>query len=207
MATTQGDVRARRVIVGPDGYADALVPGLAQSLICVQSALIATEPLPQELRETVMPSGVCASETRRLAFYVRQSPDGRLLFGGRGAIGDQQNEAFFGALTAAMRRMFPQAARLGVAYRWSGQVAMTLDGLPHIHEPEPGLLIGVGYNGRGVAMATRMGQWLAARALGGDDPPLPITALRPIPWLGLRRPAIQMGIAWAWIRDRLGMPT
>lgn len=206
IVTSQGDIHAQRVIVGPDGYADGLVRGLAQSLICVQSALIATEPLSPELRAKIMPDGVCASETRRLAFYVRQSPDGRLLFGGRGAVGDAQNEAFFAALVAAMRRMFPDAAALAVTHRWSGQVALTLDGLPHIHEPEPGLLIGVGYNGRGVAMGTRMGQWLAARALDGDEPPLPITPLKPIPWLGLRRPAIQLGIASAWVRDRLGLP-
>lgn len=206
VATTKGEIRAHKVVVGPNGYADGLVPGLAQSLICVQSALIATEPLAPELRDRIMPAGVCLSETRRLAFYVRQSPDGRLLFGGRGAIGDAQNDAFFAALSAAMRRMFPEAGASQIAYRWSGQVAFTPDGMPRIHEPEPGLLIGAGYNGRGVAMATRMGQWLAARALDGAEPPLPITPIAPIPWLGLRRPAIQIGIAWAWLRDRLGLP-
>lgn len=204
VGTTAGEIRAKHVILGPDGYADGLVRGLAQTLICVQSALVATEPLPEALRAKIMPEGICASETRRLAFYFSQSPDGRLAFGGRGAVGDAQNPAFFGALVAAMHRTFPETKGLAIAHRWSGQVAMTLDGLPHIHAPEPGLLIGFGYNGRGIAMATLMGRWLVAKALDGIDPPLPITPIRPIPFHRFRKPGVQMGIAWAWLRDRMG---
>lgn len=202
--TANGTLKARSVIVGQDGYADDLVPGLANTLICVQSAQVATEPMPRPLRERFMPSGVCASETRRLAFYFRQTADGRLLFGGRGAVGDAENPAFFAALVNAMRRTFPDSRSLAVAHRWSGQVALTLDGLPHIHEPQPGLLIGIGYNGRGIAMGTLMGRWLAARAIDGTLPPLPITPLRPLLWHSLRKPAVHLGITWAWLRDRMG---
>ncbi|MGA0594654.1 NAD(P)/FAD-dependent oxidoreductase [Enterovirga sp. CN4-39] len=204
ITTSQGTIAARHVIIGQDGYADGLVKGLAQTLICVQSAQVATEPLPSGLAAGIMPGGICGSETRRLAFYFRQSPDGRLVFGGRGAIGDRQNPAFFQALINAMHRTFPETKGLAIAHRWSGQVALTLDGLLHIHEPEPGLLIGLGYNGRGVAMATLMGRWLAARALDGLAHPLPVTTLAPIPFHQLRGPAIHAGIAWAWLRDRMG---
>jgi len=204
VTTSKGTISARHVVVGQDGYADGLVPGLAKTLICVQSALVATEPLPDALRATIMPDGVCASETRRLAFYFRQSPDGRLVFGGRGAVGDGEKPAFFSALIAAMHRTFPESRGLPIARRWSGQVALTLDGLPHIHEPEDGLHIGLGYNGRGIAMATLMGRWLAARALDGTEPALPVTKLSPILWHGLKGPAVQLGITSAWIRDRLG---
>lgn len=204
LTTSKGDVHARHVIVGQDGYSDGLIPGLARSLICVQSAQVATEPLPEALRGRIVPEGICASETRRLAFYFRQSPDGRLLFGGRGAIGDAENPAFFSALTAAMHRTFPETKSLAVTHRWSGQVALTLDGLPHIHEPGEGLHVGLGYNGRGVAMATLMGRWLVRRALEGAEPPLPITELSPILWHRLKTPAIHLGIAWAWFRNSLG---
>ena len=204
VATSRGTLRARRVVVGQDGYADELIPGLSKTLIRVQSAQVATAPLSDNLRATIMPGGICASETRRLAFYFRQSPDGRLMFGGRGAVGDGENPAFHAALVAAMHRMFPATRDVPIEHRWSGQVALTLDGLPRIHEPEPGLLTGLGYNGRGVAMATLMGQWLAAKALDGAPPPLPITPIDPIFWHRLRMPAIQLGIAYAWLRDRMG---
>ncbi|MDA8248657.1 MAG: FAD-binding oxidoreductase [Rhodospirillales bacterium] len=205
LATPIGSVKAGAVIVGTDGYTDGLVPGLAQTLLTVQSALVATEPLPPPLLGRIMPDGLCASETRRLAFYFRCSPDGRLLFGGRGAVGDGERAAFTAALVSAMHRIFPDTAQVPAAFRWSGQVAMTLDGMPHLHEPAPGLLVGVGYNGRGVAMATLMGQWLAALLHRAERPPLPVTPLAPIPWHALRRPAIALGIGWAWARDRLGL--
>src|SRR5256885_15583489 len=57
------------------------------------------------------------------------------------------------------------------------------DHLPHLHEPAPGLLAGLGYNGRGVAMASVMGRLLALRALGTPAAELgfPVTPLRPMP--------------------------
>ena len=127
------------------------------------------------------------------------------MFGGRGAVGDNEQPAFTQSLIAAMHRMFPETRSIPIAYRWSGQVGLTLEGIPHIHETQPGLLIGFGYNGRGVAMATLMGQWLVQKALNGIAPPLPVTQLAPIAWHRLRRPAIALGITWAWLRDRAGL--
>ena len=199
-----GSVLARSVVLGTDAYSARLVPGLPEAMLLVQSAQIATEPLSPNLQAYIMPDGRCCSETRRLAFYFRLSPDGRLMFGGRGAIGDAENPMFTRALIAAMRRTFPEAADVPVAHQWSGQIGLTLDGLPRVHEPAPNLHVGFGYNGRGVAMATVMGGWLAARAVRGEAPPLPTTALAPIRWHRLRRPALSAGIAWAWLRDRAG---
>lgn len=205
LQTPGGSLRARAVILATDAYSGPLVPWLPRSMLLVQSAQVATEPLSPNLQAHVMPEGRGASETRRLAFYFRLSPDGRLMFGGRGAIGDAENPGFTRALIAAMRRTFPEAADVPVAYRWSGQIGLTLDGLPRVHEPAPDLHVGFGYNGRGVAMATLMGSWLAAKALRGIPPPLPISPPAPIRWHGLRKPALYSGIAWAWMRDRAGL--
>ena len=199
-----GRVHARAVVAGTDGYTDALLDGLRRTLLLVQSIQVATEPLPPEARGAVLPGGECVSETRRLAFYFRRSPDGRVVFGGRGAVGEAESPALFAALSAALGRTLPAAAALPVDHRWSGQVALTLDGLPRVHEPEPGLFVGLGYNGRGVAMATLMGTWLAARLHAGTEAPLPASRVAPIPWHGMRKPVIAAGIALAWARDRLG---
>ncbi|MBR1125936.1 FAD-binding oxidoreductase [Bradyrhizobium lablabi] len=203
--TSNGSVDAAAVILATDAYTDGVMPKLARSLLPVQSIQIATTPLPQHIASTILPGGECVSETRQLAFYFRLTPDGRLLMGGRGSIGEQESEPLYAALHHAMRRLFPQAALLPIEYRWSGQVGLTLDGLPRIHEPAPGMFIGFGYNGRGIAMATLMGEWLAARLHRGIEAPLPNTELSPIPWHGLRKPVIGLGIAWAWTKDRMGI--
>lgn len=205
LRTPGGTIRARRVVVGTDAYATPLVAGLPEAMLRVQSVQIATEPLSEAVLAHLLPDGRCCSETRRLAFYFRRSPDGRLLFGGRGAIGEAENPVFRQALVAAMRRIFPAVSGVAVASSWSGQIGLTLDGLPRVQEPAPGLHLGYGYNGRGIAMASLMGGWLARLALQGEAPPLPATALSPIRWHRMRGPALSAGIAWAWLRDRVGL--
>jgi sarcosine oxidase len=202
--TENGTLDAGAVILATDAYTHQIMPDIARSLLLVQSIQIATAPLPQKLVPSILPGGECVSETRRLAFYFRRSPDGRLMLGGRGAMGEQERETLFATLHKAMQRFFPQAKDLPIEYRWSGQVGLTLDGLPRIHEPAPGMFLGFAYNGRGVAMATLMGEWLAARIHRDVAAPLPRTDLSPIPWHGLRKPAVALGIGWAWVRDRAG---
>lgn len=120
IATPRGVLRARSVVVATNAYSDALVPGLAQTLLTVQSILIATAPLPAEAAAGILPQGECVSETRRLAFYFRRSPDGRLVLGGRGAVGEEERESLFRALQRALARLYPAAAALPVTHRWSG---------------------------------------------------------------------------------------
>ena len=64
---------------------------------------------------------------------------------------------------------------------------MTRDQLPHLHELAPGLLAGLGYSGRGVAMATVMGRLLARRALGAQVVELgfPVSPVLPVPFHAL----------------------
>ncbi len=56
----------------------------------------------------------------------------------------------------------------------------------------------MGYNGRGIAMATMMGKQLAMAALG-EDPDMPVTPLARIPF----HPFRQVGISWNLITGRL----
>ena len=83
--------------------------------------------------------------------------------------------------------------------------AITPDGLPHLHEPAKGVLAGLGYNGRGVAMATVMGRVLASRVLGTatEDLDIPTTPygffkLRPFHHLGF-----PVMVKYYQARDRL----
>jgi glycine/D-amino acid oxidase-like deaminating enzyme len=76
---------------------------------------------------------------------------------------------------------------------------MTADHLPHIHNPAPGLWTALGYQGRGVALATIMGRELSLRIRGGEAArdAWPVTDLRPLPFHGLRRPVLAaMRAAW-----------
>jgi glycine/D-amino acid oxidase-like deaminating enzyme len=68
-------------------------------------------------------------------------------------------------------------------------VAREGDHVPHVHQPAPGLTVFLGYNGRGVAMATTLGTLVAKNLIAPADNPLPfpITGIRPIPLHSLHR--------------------
>ncbi len=202
--TETGQITAREVLIATNAYSGNLVPGLAQSILPVQSMLIATEPLSEKQRSQIMPGGVVLSETRKIAFYMRQSDDGRFLIGGRGAVGMEEKPALMQALKAGMIRLFPQLEGIGIDYHWSGHVALTMDGMPHLHNPEPGLHVMLGYNGRGIAMATTFGRMYAEHIGEGRPMIYPATKIPRLAWHAIRKPVMDLGIRWYWIKDSLG---
>ncbi len=205
ITTGRGTVRADNVVVATNAYSGGLLPGLAASVLPVQSVLVATAPIDATLRESILPADVVVSETRKLAFYYRLSPDGRLVVGGRGSVGDVENASLTTALINGLPRLFPQVAGVPIETTWSGQLALTLDHLPHFHNPEEGLYALLGFNGRGIAITTTLGRMLARHISGEEPAALPSTPIRSISWHAVRRPVMNIGIRYYWARDRLGL--
>jgi glycine/D-amino acid oxidase-like deaminating enzyme len=203
--TPRNAVTAHTVVVATDAYTDRPFDALRRTVVAVPSIQVATAPLPPHLRAHVLPEGQSVSDTQRILRYFRLDAAGRLVLGTRGSYGDVPNPTGTGAHERAVRELYPQLAGLPLQYRWGGFVAMTRDGLPHLHEPAPGLLAGLGYNGRGVAMATAMGRLLARRALGETAASLgfPVTPVRPIRLHALSRIGARATIRYLQARDAL----
>ncbi|MCO5082685.1 MAG: FAD-binding oxidoreductase [Rhizobiaceae bacterium] len=200
------DIRAERVVIATDAYSGSLLPALERSLLTVSSLQIATEPLPAEIDAAILPAGACLSETRKVAVYMRKGPRGELLIGGRGPVGNRRPDSLYRVIHSQLVKIFPAVRNLQVKYRWQGKVGLTSDELPHLHEPEPGLHIGLGYNGRGVAAATVMGKVIADRIAGGAlADAIPVTKLSGIPWRSVRQPMLAAAISYYRLRDRLGL--
>src|SRR5712691_11283558 len=182
-------VSAERVLLATNGYTDALWPRLRQTLIAANSFQVATERLPDALRRTVLPEGHVASDTRKLLLYYRCDHHGRLIMGGRGPFREPAGPAAFRHLETVIGLLFPQLKDARCEFYWSGRVALTRDHVPHVHQPAPGLTVFLGYNGRGVAMATTLGTLVARNLVApADNPlPLPVTDIRPIPLHALHR--------------------
>jgi len=181
--TPRGSVTSNTVILATDAYTDRLVDPLRRTLIPVPSFQVATEPIPEKLRQTILPGGQSASDTWHLLRYFRLDATGRLVMGSRGTFADVPPTVAARHHYRAVREIYPQLAGIRYEYHWGGLVGMTRDHLPHLHEVAPGLLAGLGYNGRGVAMATVMGRILAnwARGAPASELGFPVTSLAPIP--------------------------
>jgi glycine/D-amino acid oxidase-like deaminating enzyme len=203
VATPSGNAIAKQLLICTNAYTDELWPRLGRSLIPVTSYQVATEPLPDELRARILPKGHVSSDTRRLLNYFCMTPEGRLVMGGRGRLRESHHRKFYAHIVTSMHKLFPGTSGARLDHFWSGRVAVTLDHLPKIFELGPGMWSGGCYNGRGVAMATAMGQLLVACANGAtaDNIPLPIKKPRPLPLHGLRGPAIGVAVAWKQMLD------
>jgi len=203
VATHGGQVMAKQVLLCTNGYTDGLWPGLAQSIVPIYSYQAATKPLSDNLRRTILAQGQTCADTRRLIAYFRLEPDGRLIMGGRGRMRETSNPRHYRTIMASLSELFPQVGEPQWDYFWGGRVALTTDHVPHLHEPAPGLLAGLGYNGRGVAMASVMGKVLADRAQGmpPEELPFPTEPVKPLPLHALRRPVIAVAVAWKRFLD------
>ncbi len=207
LVTERGSVLAGRVLIATNGYSaiTAASEPLRKTVVPFRSAIIATEELPQSLFDTVMINNRSYSETRRMMRWFRRSGN-RILFGGRGAFGQDDSAAAYAALESAMRHAFPQLASRRITHRWSGLVAMTLDSLPQIGLIDPRLAFSLGYNGTGIAMSSLLGRY-AVDLLHGQRPDLALmmrSKPQPIPFFGLRAPAVRAVAAWYQVLDWFG---
>jgi glycine/D-amino acid oxidase-like deaminating enzyme len=200
-------VTAAQVVMCTNAYGGGLWPRLEQTIIAPNSYQIATQPLSDNLRKSILPFGQVSSDARRLLVYFRLDDQGRLLVGGRGPLREPTSNGDWRHLEAMLPRLFPQAQGAPIAYRWCGHVAITRDFLPHLHQPAPGLLIDIGCMGRGIALQTAMGRAMAEYVASGNEAalPVPLTPVRPLPLHGLHNAVAAAFIAWYRFLDRRGM--
>ena len=202
--STGASVTAEQVVIATNGYTGTLWPRLQRTVLAANSFIVATEPLKGAAADAILPLGETASTSQRLLLYFRKDAQGRLLMGGRGHFADPSGPSDFSHLERSLELLFPQLGPLRYEYRWAGRIAVTRDFMPHVHNPAPGVTIALGYNGRGIALATSMGKHLAARLVdAGADFPYPVTPIRPIPLHGLQRFYVAGGVAWYSLLDRL----
>jgi len=187
-----GTVRARAVAVCTNGYSAGLLPELWRSIIAVRAYQFVTTPLPDAVRQTILPGRQGFTDTRRMMSGIRIHEDGRLHFSGLGAFFGAEVEPDIELSVARMRQLFPQVGDLELDYWWSGWMAMNRDSTWKLHELAPGLLAALGCNGRGVGLGTLCGRELARYVSGvpAGELVLPFSPAKRIPLHGLRQPMV-----------------
>jgi glycine/D-amino acid oxidase-like deaminating enzyme len=203
--TPTGTLHAEHLVLATNGYTDDLWPGLRRSIVPVYSAIVASEPLSADLVRSIMPARSVLYELAGITVYYRLDARNRVLMGGRSPLRDIAAPEQLPYLVRYAHRLWPALRDVRWTHAWSGQLAITPDHYPHLHEPAPGAIACLGYNGRGVAMATVLGEQLARRILGGDtsDIDMPVTTLREIPFHALWHSAVAARVTYGRIRDFL----
>lgn len=168
VSTEKGRIRAGKVIIATNGYTGPLSPWQQRRVIPIGSYVIATEEIPAETMDRLFPTNRVLSDTRKLVYYYRPSPDRkRILFGGRVSLQETDPRKSGPKLLAELVRLFPELAQTRISHSWSGIVAFTFDTLMHCGE-DNNLFYAMGYCGSGVGMAGYLGAKLGKAAAGID---------------------------------------
>ena len=195
VSTPLGTVRTDRVILGTNGYSsDEMPEGIAGCYLPAQSTVLVTRPLSVAERDAAgWQSAQMCYDTRHLLHYFRLMPDGRFLFGMRGAFGASASAELRArrALKRDFTQMFPAWSHVPIDASWSGLVCLARGRMPFVGplNGRPDLLAGLCFHGNGVAMGSFVGHLLGQLALHPEThvPMAVRTPLAPFPFGGLRR--------------------
>lgn len=173
LVTGAGELRATKaVVLAGEAYLTGLRK-MHRALLPVYSLISLTEPLT-----AAQWSGIGWRDSENLAsarntvVYLTKTPDGRILFGSRGApyaYGSQISDAqdrhpeTIEMIRKSVLEWFPSLAGIRSTHSWGGPVGMPMDWTPAVRF-DLGTRIGFagGYTGQGVATSNLAGQILAA---------------------------------------------
>lgn len=201
--TDHGRVRAGDVLLAVNAYADGAAPHLRRRVLPMGSFVLATEPLSPEQQTAVLPTARMVYDTRNLLSYWRLDPDGRVVFGGRKGLGAVTVAEARDHLYERLVRFHPQLEGVRVERAWGGDVALTVDRLPHCGRIDGAWYAG-GCNGSGVALNTWLGHRMAAAICGEPLPPFAELPHRPVPLHRLRAAWLPAASLWFRLQDRRG---
>ena len=201
--TDRASVECEFVVLATNGYTGDLWPGLRRSLVPVASFVTATAPLGHNVLPTVLPGRHAVSETARVIVYYRIDGQGRFVIGGRGRWFNVTDRGDVSHVRAAALHLFPQLEGTQWEYQWAGWPAITRDHLPKLFALEQGVYAGLGYNGRGVASATMMGQQLANVVLAEAEPLVEVRGPERFAFHRFRQAGISFHLLTGTLLDRL----
>jgi glycine/D-amino acid oxidase-like deaminating enzyme len=191
--TEKGEIGGRALVLATNAYsgefAKSLAPDIASEVMPVLSWQMATQPLSDNVRKTIIPGRQAMSDTHGELYFARYDARNRLVTGGAVIGPGNKVERIKARVTERLQRLWPQIGEVTFDYVWNGYVGMTTDFLPRIHRLGPDAFGWTGCNGRAVALSIALGDELskAVRGVAVRDLALPFTEPKPIPAHGLLR--------------------
>ena len=212
LVTPHGVLSARQVLLAGNAYLEGVSSRLEARIMPIETFMLATEPLPEALAASLVPSGSAVSDNNFVLDYFRVTQDHRLLFGGGESHAASRPSNLAAMLRRRMLQVFPQLAQARIEHVWGGVIDLTMNRAPDFGRLPSGsghaanLYYLQGFSGHGLALTGVAGR-LVAEAIAGDASRFDVFArLQHHAYPGgrwLRRPALQLGLAWYGLRDAL----
>jgi L-pipecolate oxidase len=196
LASPGGSVRAKWAVLSTDAYTSRIMPELRGAQVALPFFHVATAPLSDNVRRTILPEGQGAFDTRTVLGCFRTDEAGRLIVGSAGALRGTGTAIHRAWARRHMRTLFPQLGDVPFECEWYGRIGMTNDHLPRLHAPAENMIALTGFNGRGIAPGTVFGREFARLIAGEvtlDQMFLPVTTPRHAPFRTLREGYYELG--------------
>jgi len=203
--TEQGSVTADAVVIAGNAY-HSLEKKLRGILFPVNSFIIATEPLSDDIVASINHRDLAVCDPNFVLEYFRLSADKRLLFGGRCNYFGDDPEVIEKNLRPRMLKIYPQLANVVIDYAWGGTIGVPINRVPQLGRIAPAVFYCQGYSGHGVNVTHLAGQ-IMADAVSGTLERFDVFAnVKPIVVPGayrLSKPMVALGVLYYQIKDRL----
>ena len=183
--TEKGEISGRALIVATNAYtgefSKTLMPDIAHEVMPVLSWQMATQPLSESARKTIIPGRQAMSDTHGELYFARYDARNRLVTGGAVIGPGNKTERIKQRVGERLQRLWPQIGPVAFDYVWNGYVGMTTDFLPRIHRLGPDAYGWTGCNGRAVALSIALGDELSKAVRGVTEGELALPFTEPVP--------------------------
>jgi gamma-glutamylputrescine oxidase len=203
--TAEGSVLADSVIIAGNAYHE-LEKKLRGIMFPVNSFIIATEPLSDDVVNRINPRDLAICDPNFVLEYFRLSADKRLLFGARLNYNGSDPDVIQKSHRAKLARLYPMLSDVRIDYAWGGTIGVPVNRVPQIGRISPNIFYSQGYSGHGVNVTHLAGQIMADAVAGTLERFDLFASLNPVVLPGAHRfakPMVSLGMLYYGIKDRL----
>jgi glycine/D-amino acid oxidase-like deaminating enzyme len=203
--TAQGSVTADFVVIAGNAY-HFIERKLRGNMFPVNSFIIATEPLPEELVNSINPDDLAVCDPNFVLEYFRLTADKRLLFGARCNYSGSDPGVIKRTLVPKILRIYPQLARTRIDYAWGGTIGVPINRVPQLGRISSNVFYSQGYSGHGVNVTHLAGQIMADTLAGTLERFDVFAKIKPIVVPGahmFRNQMVALAMLYYQIKDRL----
>jgi len=202
IVTPGARLRANHVVLCGNVQLGPLMPRLAATLLPVTTYVMATAPLGERLAAAIGYRGGISDSDLADNHYRIVGGD-RLMLSGRSTAWVRNPRRYIRALTADVKKTYPQLGDVTADYAWTGTLGITVHRMPQIGELGPGVWLASGFGGHGLNTTAMAGNIIARAIVEGDQTWRQFTPFELV-WAGgvFGRVAAQMRVWIKRLRDR-----
>jgi gamma-glutamylputrescine oxidase len=156
--TAKGQVQANAVVLAGNAYHKLEPKHLSNLTFPAGSYIIGTEPLSEEMVNSINPLDLAVCDMNEIVDYYHLSSDKRMLYGGRCNYSGREPKSIKAAILPRMLKIYPQLKGKRIDFEWGGAIGIVLNRIPVLGRINKNVYYCQGYSGHGVGASHTMGE-------------------------------------------------